>query len=229
MADYDAGIVKNPKNITILLKRGLNRADFQDNSGALADFSAAIKVDSTSDSSAVVYQNRGHIQARLKNYKAAMADLDKAVSIYSNDETFVFRGDVKLAIKDYAGAADDFHNATYINPRNAKAYAHSSIAKNKLGDEQGSTEDFDNALKSGDGAYVYTDLAELKLSLNDAAGALGDCITAITLNSKYAGAYLQMGLTKMALNQKPEACTDFNKAVELGLKKASIIASRYCR
>jgi tetratricopeptide (TPR) repeat protein len=95
--------------------------------------------------------------------------------------------------------------------------------------EQGSTDDFDNALKFGDGSYVYTDLAELKLSLNDAAGALADCVTAITLNSKYAGAYLQMGLTKIALNQKPEACTDFNKAIELGLKKAAVIANRYCR
>jgi tetratricopeptide (TPR) repeat protein len=101
MADYNAGLAKEPKNTAILLKRGLLKAAKDDYPGALADFNTSIKIDSTSDAAALPYQNRGYIETKQGDYKAAMKDLDKAVSIFSNEETFLFRGDLKLILKDY--------------------------------------------------------------------------------------------------------------------------------
>jgi tetratricopeptide (TPR) repeat protein len=230
MADYNAGLIKDPKNTGILLKRGILKTAGDDFVGALTDYNAYIKIDSVSDASALAYQNRGFLSSKQGNYKSAMKDLDKAVSIFSNDETFLFRGDAKLALKDYAGAADDYHNAVYLNPAYARALAHSGIAKSYLGDIQGVNEDFAAALKAEpNNADTYIDRGAAKVNMKDAAGAVADCSLAIQLNSKNSRAYLQRGLAKIALNDKAGACADMNKALELGSKEAPASIAKYCK
>jgi hypothetical protein len=56
-----------------------------------------------------------------------------------------------------------------------------------------------------------------------------DCNTAINLDANNSRAYLQRGLSKIALDDKTGACIDMNKALSMGSKEAPDWIAKYCK
>jgi hypothetical protein len=52
---------------------------------------------------------------------------------------------------------------------------------------------------------------------------------AIGLDPKNPAAYLQRGLAQIIIDDKADACSDINKAMELGSKDVPAAASQYCK
>ena len=67
-----------------------------------------------------------------------------------------------------------------------------------------------------------------KLELKDFRGAIQDYNKAIELNPKYALAYNNRGMAKIALGQKDSGCLDLSKAGELGYMDAYDAIKEYC-
>lgn len=76
---------------------------------------------------------------------------------------------------------------------------------------------------------VYNERGLSKRMLKDYNGALEDFSTAIILRPKNNIYYFNRGLAKIDLNQTESACRDFNKAFELGSKRAAEMIARHCQ
>jgi tetratricopeptide (TPR) repeat protein len=105
---------------------------------------------STSTMSAQDYLKKGNAQLDLKNYKEALALLNKSIELDSESgEAFAYRGMAKYHLKDYKGAIEDFDAALKIIPDYGEVYDLRGVAKAELGDKVGACEDWNKAFELG--------------------------------------------------------------------------------
>ena len=77
-------------------------------------------------------------------------------------------------------------------------------------------------------ANDYFDSGYVKYSQSDYMGALADYSKAIELDSNYAWAYFNRGVTKLNLGLLDGGCLDLSKAGELGIMEAYDVIKEYC-
>jgi len=163
---------------------------------------------------------------RLKDYKGAIQDYNKAIEskphYYSNINRgegyyinlYIWRGSAKEKLKDYKGAIKDYTKAIELNPTDDRsrsshdgAYKRRGVAKGKLGDYKGEIAD---NIKSKErrtelrNSY-YTEIRK-KMKLYTKA---------IELNPNDTDAYYKRGSAKSKLQDYKGAIKDNNKAIEL--------------
>ncbi len=89
--------------------------------------------------------------------------------------------------------------------------------------------DFNKTIQLEPGfVFAYYDRAYVKYKLQDFNGAVDDYNTAIKLNPNLAEAYYNRGLLLFCQSDQFNACADFGKAGELGLKDAYTLLKLYC-
>jgi len=104
------------------------------------------------NSQALEYFSRGNFKKRIKNYKDAISDFNKAIELYpSFAEAYFKRGNVKNLMEDFEGAISDYSKAIELDPNLAEAYHNRGLTKFKSGDEQAGNLDF---LKAGMLGYM---------------------------------------------------------------------------
>ena len=134
---------KNAKEHCI---RGIDKISMRDYTGAIADFSEAIKLDSGFKQA---YENRGVAKFYLEDNIGAIADYTKALQIDPKDyTTYGRRGWAEYNIHDYNRAADDFTNALKGPKDNIRYYNIRGRTRYQLRDFQGAITDFDRVIKS---------------------------------------------------------------------------------
>jgi len=83
-------------------------------------------------------------------------------------------------------------------------------------------EDFKKAISlKNDYLAAYNNLASVKIKLKDFKGAIEDYNNILQKDAKYGYAYLNRGIAKEELRMTNEACEDWKKANELGVKAAT--------
>ena len=104
------------------------------------------------NSQALEYFSRGNFKKRVKNYKDALSDYNKAIELYpSFAEAYYKRGNLKNLMGDFEGAILDYSKAIEHDPNLAEAYHNRGLTKFKSGDEQAGNLDF---LKAGMLGYI---------------------------------------------------------------------------
>jgi tetratricopeptide (TPR) repeat protein len=117
--------------------------------GAIADFSEAIKLDS---GFIQAYENRGVAKFYLRDNRAAIADYTKALKINPNDyNTHGRRGWAEFYLQEYSEAIADFTKAIEGNGNNIHYYNIRGEAKFYLRDYEGAISDFDRVTRSWSG------------------------------------------------------------------------------
>ncbi|MEG4282751.1 tetratricopeptide repeat protein [Microcoleus sp. A006_D1] len=111
-----------------LFNSGLAKSEAGDIPGAIADYTAAIRIN---PNYAKAYNKRGIIHGRnLKDYRAAKADFDRAIEINPNyGDAYYNRAKVRYFLEDKAGAIADYQKAA------------------ELYQKEGKTEDYQDAMK----------------------------------------------------------------------------------
>jgi len=89
-------------------------------------------------------------------------------------------------------------------------------------------EKYTTASKLFEAAYVYYNRGNAYLGKKDYANAMLDYNKALKMNERYAEAYCQRGLVKIATSDNT-ACDDFKKAVKLELEEAKDIVKKNCK
>ena len=176
------------KSITITkekeyLDSGITKFRKEDYSGAIDDFTNAIKIN---PNEAKLYGSRGIAKSRIGDYSGAIDDLTNAIKLNPNDaQLYSGRGIAKSSIGDYSGAIDDLTNAIKIDPNYFEAYSNRGTYKGRKGDYSGAIDDLTNAIKiNPNEAQLYTNRGSFKGRKGDILGACEDFKIAIRLGNK---------------------------------------------
>ncbi|MGD0709615.1 MAG: tetratricopeptide repeat protein [Bacteroidales bacterium] len=180
-----------------------NRAHAKDSindySGAVSDCNKAIKLNPDDEKA---YGERGKAKLHQSDWTGAISDLSKAIELNPKDENiYSFRGLAKDALKDYTGAKTDLNKAIELNPKDAMAYFNRSFVMDETSDYSNEILDFDKVIRL-------------------------DSLNKFGMN-KYA--YYLRGNAKHKLGNNEAACSDWNKAGELGESNAYANIILYCK
>ena len=101
------------------------------------------------------------------------------------------RGDIRLALGDATGAADDYGAAARIDPLNPQAHAGQALALDAQGDTEGAVEALTRALDIvGEDPEYLADRALLHLDLENTESALADLERAVAAAPERVGVRL---------------------------------------
>jgi tetratricopeptide (TPR) repeat protein len=188
---------------------------------AIADYSQFIQLQPKQ--SAIAYQQRAQLQAKLGNIKVAIADYDQLLGIQSNQpQLYQERANLREQNRDNAGAIADLTAAIKLNPQNSALY----IQRGRLYSQQQQSKlaiaDFTTALQSNKESsgreklsawYQVRGYEQFKLGENEAA--VGDFTGAISHNPENAQAYLLRSDALAKMKIRDRAIADLKKAADL--------------
>jgi Flp pilus assembly protein TadD len=167
-------------------------------------------------------------KVKKKDFKGAIADLDKLIAINPNDaKAYESRGLAYARLEDYPRAIADFNKAITINPKLTKAYIKRGLAYSVLEDYQKALSDFNKAIaldpRSAD-FYYYRGKAYWKLK--DSAKAFLDFNRAIAINPKLTGAYTMRGNLYGSSKDYSKAIADYDKSIDINPEDATVYSLR---
>lgn len=172
IADYNIAMKKNPNcqytfgdeneavleteivNVSeIYFNRAETKVKLEDNIGAIADFSEAIKLETNYKEA---YYKRGKAKAKLEDFRGAIADFNNAIKNNSNYTIIYYdRGNAKFDLKDYEGAILDYTKRILLYPDDcSEEYFNRGLAKICLKQKNSGCLDLSKAGELGyEGAY----------------------------------------------------------------------------
>jgi tetratricopeptide (TPR) repeat protein len=124
------------QKIKILLGRSDIRIDAQNWKDALGDLDALITI----KEDWFYYQNRANVKLHLKEYKGALADINKAMQLLGrpNKSLLTFRGELLFKFEKLDLAIKDFNAILSASPNDAAAYYNLGRIYNKQKDKSAS-------------------------------------------------------------------------------------------
>jgi len=123
--------------------QGVNKFERGDYSGAIEDFSEAIRL---SPNEPDIYTNRGLARASQGDFQGAIADYNKAIRINPNYASgYLRRGIVYGTLKEYEKAISDYEQALRIDPTMGEAYYNRGNIRRRLQENEAALADFQKA------------------------------------------------------------------------------------
>jgi tetratricopeptide (TPR) repeat protein len=221
LSDYDQAVTAAPKLAEAYIYRSFAHIEAGDLPHAADDLSQALTLGPADPAAA--YYLRAAARAKMKDYKAALADYDQAIALDKGfGHAYIGRGTARLETGDDAGALADLNTA--INGgaklyRYAKPFRldpHFEVVFTKINWAVGSP---DKAP-----ATAYLGRGRLRLKTGNYEQARGDLEQAVASdNSDNPDPWLYRGLENLALNRCWNGEHDLDKAAELMEKPASAV------
>ncbi|MDE0317309.1 MAG: trypsin-like peptidase domain-containing protein [Candidatus Poribacteria bacterium] len=144
-----------------------------------------------------VYHSQGEQKSAAEQYKDAIVDFDKAITLNSEHVLAYYkRARAKYYIDDYTGAIDDCTHAIKLNPEHARAYNGRGIAKVELSESQSNDGDLEKA------QHLYQE-------------AIEDITQAIKIDPEDADFYSNRGISKCKLGDMKSSRGDVASAQRL--------------
>ncbi len=145
--DYDKAIEIDANYVEAYIGRGVARESwFNSPVGGMVDLNLALIIDPRS-----LRAYRSRADARLSNseFKGAIADYDKALSLSKIKvaSDYTGRGLAKSGLKDYPGAIADYNISLKIDPNRAKTYYDRGISRYEINDKSGAIKDLQQSYK----------------------------------------------------------------------------------
>ena len=155
----------------------------------------------TPKNAAELYNDSGNLKRENKDFKGAIEDFTKAISInpkYAN--AFYNRALTKSGLENHKEAIEDLNKAILINPEDSDFYVFRGDVKGDLEDHKGAIEDYSKAIKlNPKNAEAYNRRGNAKYSLKKYKEAIEDYSQCIALNSKHADAFEYRGYSKVMI------------------------------
>lgn len=171
------------------------------------------------------YYKQGKYEEAVKSYTEFLRLNPKDVkSLYNRGRAYQELGQTDKAL-------EDFNQVIKEDPNNTNAYL--SLAN----DYYYRLKDFDNAIFYADRVLKIDAQNEVAFTLKGKAyqklGKLSEALeaynNALSVNERYADAYLSRGSLRIYQKQNSRACTDFNQAKSLGAEGVDELINKYCR
>lgn len=168
------------------------------------------------------YQVRGVSRQNLGNYAGAIQDYDAGLNLMPEDKNLLFnRAICESALRNYDEAQQTFDRLLQLDRRNDRAYiglAQMNLARK---DTVSALENLNRGIElSKNNANAYVMRAEIaSRSRHDFESALADMDSAILLEPRYAGYFINRAYMKYNLDDYFGAMADYDYAI--GLDPAS--------
>ena len=164
------------------------------------------------------YLHRGTARNELEQYKAALADLERALCLSPDVASAIYsaRGVAKSGLGQHEAARAEHALAVQLTPRCALVYMNRGVSKIHCGEHEDAVADFDAALDLDatlSGAYHLRGYVKFFLSQDEAA--IADFDAAIRLNPRNAVSYTNRGLIKRCLGERDAALADYEAAIRV--------------
>lgn len=169
------------------------------------------------------------------NYLGALSFFDRSIAKNPNyADAYKKRACVKLALRDFNGARQDADKVLQLEPDDKAAHYFIGRLEFFKGDYNASLKTFNDALSTDAGfADGYLSRAMTEAAMKNRDAALKDYNKAIALSDNdthfKAVCYDLRGVFYEEAGDKNAACADFNRAADLGYRKAKIDIKVYCQ
>ena len=132
-------------------------------------------------------------------------------------EAYQSRGGVKVGIKDYPGAVEDYTKAIELNPRFAAAYNNRGVIRRRLGDIRGAIEDYNRSIELNPNfSLAYNNRGYAYFLLGDFTRAQQDFMAALRRKSAYDFLpHANLGILALYERRFSDAWREFEIAVSL--------------
>ena len=159
----------------------------------------------------------GLLAYQAGNHVAALALIDKAISIKQDNAIFFnHKGLVLHALEHYQKAVDSYNKALSLNPRLTPAYINCGNALDALHDYEQALANYDLAIKvdpQSMNAYLNKAVTLEKISQSDRA--VSACDAVLKINPEFAQAHCARGMSLLTLEKFGDAIAAFDRALAL--------------
>lgn len=199
------------------VSRGRARAEQGDLHGAIADYTAALRIEPRSQG---IYHCRALIYANLQQSVLALKDLQTALeSGPAWPELYGVRGAVRAQMRDYHGALTDLNYVLSHVPDDADAYINRSAAHLELGHRVEALADLEQAMKLDPRKpMAYANRGWIYVLEHRYDEALKDLDEAIRLDPKFVLARINRGGFWLQQGQFDKAIAEYSDAIHLDPK-----------
>lgn len=205
----DANLLEDKYRYYLLADRAQAYLAYGDPQHALADYSAAIKLD---PSNAALYYNRAVVFVAQSDDHAALQDLNRAIALNSN-----FTPALLLRAKIHGSGA----------PTDTPGLALQAKIRSARHDYSGALADYSDAIRlEPKNAVWWSDRGYVCLRQHDYKGAIQNESVAIELDPKLARAYFFRGAAFGQLRDSQNAGNDINAALRLDPSLNSYLSTK---
>ncbi len=188
---------------------------------AIKDYSRSIELNP--ENMDVVY-SRAKTYSEKEDFKNAIKDysliIDKNPSF---SDIYFERAYANIRLENYSDAKTDLESQLALTPTDFKSLANLINIKTKLKLFDEALVDYDKLLLEFPDQpnlhILYSNRANLYKDMDQLPKALENVNMALTLNKDYDIGFLNRAEINFKLGNKEQACSDFKKAIELGVKK----------
>jgi len=157
----DDAINNNPSLPYPYAERGFIRMEQKNWNGALDDYNAAIRIDSTNEE---YFLNRALVKEKLKDMNGAYLDYSKAISIKQTfEKAWLNRGNLLARLNRLPEAIEDYTIAIFYFPEYATAYYNRSVAYHRQKKAEDACKDLKQAESLG---YSVGPMMKAKICVN---------------------------------------------------------------
>ncbi|GHH90708.1 hypothetical protein GCM10017779_11650 [Streptomyces capillispiralis] len=175
-----------------------------------------------------VYRGRAVSRAVRGDYRAALTDLDRALTLTPDDaRSRALRGEYLRILRRHDDAVRDLERAVALDPAHDYAWASLGATRLALGDPAAALAALDRALAlTPDYPWALIRRARVRRELGESEGRLADLDRAVTLQPDSPWAHCERGDALRAAGRDEEALAAYDRALGLDPGYASAYASR---
>lgn len=179
---------------------------------------------------AFAYNDRASAKRTKGDLEGAIIDYEKAITV---DSSFVFiynnLGSAYRVNKSYDKAIQYYTLALKKDPGYMLALMNRGVCHFETNDLKAAQKDFEDLLsQSPKNAEAYNNLCSIALKLKDYEKAIMLASRSIELNANNGAAYYNRGIAKQLIRDEEGSCSDWNKALELGVLGAKTFINASC-
>jgi tetratricopeptide (TPR) repeat protein len=163
------------------------------------------------------YLVRGNAKANQEDYKLAIEDFDKSISLNNNyGDALVSRGYANYFLKNYEQSLDDLRLALKIAPNNTDALLKIALCLKKLGRYDDSIKALNKAISvSKDDANLYAKRGLVWFEKRNYARAISDYNKSLSLKPNVSSVFNNRGVVYSFKKQFQKALIDYSESLLL--------------
>lgn len=217
IADYDIGLSHNPLDKYFLFYKAVAQTELEKYPAADSTFNTLLRQYPGFEEG---YAARGRLNVLRGDTVAALADLDKAISMTKSlIGPFLQRAQIEWNRREWQKAGDDLDAAIRLRPEIPDLYVNRAFIRYNSDDFFGAMSDYNYTLElDPQNTSALFNRALLRYEVNDLDKAISDLSEVIRLDPANFHAHYNRGLMKLEKGEYKDALTDFE-----------VIAHRYPR